>query len=462
MEDFFGTINFGRVRGFFIKDSSFMLAEGVATLLAQIACHNNSLPQGAPSSPVISNLVGNILDARLTHLAKRARCTYTRYADDLTFSTNLKEFPPEVSIKGVDGVWKVGRELEREITRSGFSVNARKTRMSLRQSRQSVTGLVVNEKPNVARDYYRKVRAMCDSVFRTGRYFRSKEDEPTSNLESLHGMLSHVYYVKSRRDRRFEVNKRAKNSGEFIEPSGPVDLFRRFLFYRYFVAPTAPLVVTEGVSDIVYLKCAVRALGDDFPQLAESSGEGKVKRLVRFLMPSGVTRDILDLGHGSSGQNKLVNRYRASLIRYASRPMDHPVIVLCDNDGGPKELFKSAKKKCDCDVSVSTTHPFYYLGDNLYLVKVPEDVGVEGEIEHLFDSEWLSTLVDGKSLNLKKEHGDHSSYGKVVFAERVVSPNASEIDFSAFGPLLTRVSQCVSHYEKLKEGGGPDSRMISA
>ena len=88
LEDYFGSINFGRVRGFFIADRNFQLHPSVATILAQIACYKNSLPQGSPCSPIISNLVGTILDVRLVRLAKESNLTYTRYADDLTFSTN--------------------------------------------------------------------------------------------------------------------------------------------------------------------------------------------------------------------------------------------------------------------------------------------------------------------------------------------------------------------------------------
>jgi hypothetical protein len=65
LHDFFGSINFGRVRGFFIKDKNFRLHPDVATVIAQIACHDNKLPQGSPCSPVISNLLGHSMDLPL-------------------------------------------------------------------------------------------------------------------------------------------------------------------------------------------------------------------------------------------------------------------------------------------------------------------------------------------------------------------------------------------------------------
>lgn len=93
LADFFDTINFGRVRGFFLKNNNFKLDPEVATTIAQIACHNNALPQGSPCSPVISNLVAHVLDIRLANLAETHGCDYSRYADDLTFSTNKSRLP---------------------------------------------------------------------------------------------------------------------------------------------------------------------------------------------------------------------------------------------------------------------------------------------------------------------------------------------------------------------------------
>ena len=321
----------------------------------------------------------------------------------------------------------------------------------MRQSRQTVTGLVVNSKVNVNQDYYRKARAMCHSLFKIGAYHRTVEDEVefTDNTNILEGTLSHIYFVKARRDRKPKVNRLAIKAGEFSPPHAPVDLYRKFLFYKHFAAPTAPLIVTEGVSDIAYLQCAIRALAKSFPALAEEK-DSKIIRLVNFLKPSGTSRDVLNLGHGASGQASLVSQYTNNLKKYAHKPMQHPVIILCDNDDGPKTVFKNAKSKSGKIITKTTTDPFYHLGENLYLIKVPEvTTSTDRDIEDLFDPALLKTLVEGKPFDKKKDHGDETAYGKVVFAEKVVRASAATVDFTNFSELLSRVDQCLTHYKTL-------------
>jgi len=130
IKDFFPSINFGRVLGFFAKDRNFELRTNVATIIAQIACHNNELPQGSPCSPVISNLITHVLDIHLNRVARAGRCTYTRYVDDLTFSTNEKEFPISIARlnAGSKDIWAAGDALVRHVYRSGFKLNHDKTR----------------------------------------------------------------------------------------------------------------------------------------------------------------------------------------------------------------------------------------------------------------------------------------------------------------------------------------------
>ena len=174
LEEFFPSINFGRVRGFFIKNKHFALNPDAATIVAQIACHQGGLPQGACTSPIISNLVAHILDVRLGKLAAAAKCTYTRYADDLTFSTNQKDFPPSIAfqVPGTAGDWVLSDALKNKIGSSGFVLNAKKTRMQCRPSQQTVTGLTVNEKVNIRAGYYKAARAMCHSLFQKGWYYK--------------------------------------------------------------------------------------------------------------------------------------------------------------------------------------------------------------------------------------------------------------------------------------------------
>ena len=176
---------------------------------------------------------------------------------------------------------------------------------------------------------------MCDSLFQKGYYFRPGDDpaDATAKLGPLEGTLSHIHFVKARRDRDPKVNKLAKAAGEFQPPRAPDELYRKFLFYKYFAAPVAPLIVSEEFSDITYLQCAIRALVKKFPLLAKEEN-GKAVRLVHFLKSSGTSRDLLNLGHGAAGQGALISQYENVLKKYRHKPMAHPVIILCDNDDG--------------------------------------------------------------------------------------------------------------------------------
>jgi retron-type reverse transcriptase len=162
LKDFFPTINFGRVRGLFMADP-FKASPAVATILAQICCHEGSLPQGAPTSPVISNMICSRLDAQLQRLAKNLGCVYTRYADDLTFSKRKGAFPKELAIEDVFDEIAVGKKLRAIIEQNGFQIHPDKVHLYRNTHRQTVTGLTVNSRVNVPRKYIREIRAIiCD------------------------------------------------------------------------------------------------------------------------------------------------------------------------------------------------------------------------------------------------------------------------------------------------------------
>ncbi len=239
IENFFPSFNFGRVRGFFIKNDRFKLDPKIATMIAQIACHNNELPQGSPCSPIISNFIAQILDVHLVRLAKKYGCTYTRYADDLTFSTNLKLFPKQIACKKFwsKNLWVTSKELEKCIGSSGYEINTRKTHMQYSDSRQIVTGLVVNKVVNTKREYYRYARSMCNSLFKTGSFTLPviKSNKSTSNKQKL---LHFIWCLFGRRKTKIDMPKH-QNSTQIEEKAiaiaGSLHQLEGMLSYIYHV-----------------------------------------------------------------------------------------------------------------------------------------------------------------------------------------------------------------------------------
>lgn len=164
LSDFFATVSFPRIRGFF---ESLGYNPGVATVLALICTDaprsrvtldgrtqmvivgERSLPQGACTSPDLANLVTVRLDARVAGLARKFGYTYSRYADDLVLSAETEE----VFAAGV--VSAVSRVCAQE----GFTVNRRKTRIMRVPNRQIVTGLLVNDGVRLTRADLRRIRA---------------------------------------------------------------------------------------------------------------------------------------------------------------------------------------------------------------------------------------------------------------------------------------------------------------
>ncbi|MDX8289111.1 reverse transcriptase domain-containing protein [Metabacillus indicus] len=161
LEDFFLSINFGRVRGVLINH--FDMSEDVATVIANICCYNNQLPQGAPTSPILSNMVCYSMDKAMQSVAKQFGCTYTRYADDITFSTTKNTFPKALAYR-LENRYLLGDKIVEILNDSSFKVNENKTRLLDKKQRMEVTGITVSEKLNVKRKYIRNIRAMLRSI----------------------------------------------------------------------------------------------------------------------------------------------------------------------------------------------------------------------------------------------------------------------------------------------------------
>ena len=459
LEDFFPSINFGRVRGFLLKNRDFQLHEPVATAIAQIACHGNSLPQGSPCSPVISNLVGHVLDMHLLKLASSVACTYSRYADDITFSTNRRQFPVDIAAPDTVAAtrphaWLPGHTLSRTIRRSGFRVNPNKTRMLYRNSRQDVTGLVVNDKIGVRREYRHTVRAMVHSLVNTGafeilgvvqRNGQEILEKRPGTFHQLRGMLGFINSIDEHNEMLARCHSSAAVTKKTSIPSR-IKVYQEFLMYSTFYAAKVPVVLCEGQTDNVYLTHAIRSLAREFGDLAEVTPDDKISLRVRlYKYPRSSTSRILGLNDGgSSVLAKFVAAYKRITKRFSGPGLAHPAIVLYDNDSGAKSIrnavWSTYRKRITGDES------FVHVYKNLYLVATPGD---DSTIEDFFDDSTKSTVVDGKRFNDEKARSDPDAYyNKAVFARRVIARKPERIDFTGFRTLLQRLVEVIQNHAR--------------
>ena len=452
IKDFFGSINFGRVYGFFVKNKDFALTESVAKILAAIACHEGKLPQGSPCSPVISNLIGQILDIRLAQLAHRYGCSYSRYADDLTFSTNERIFPSAIALSKIDHSWAVGAALSKIIENAGFQLNPKKTRMQYLNSRQEVTGLIVNRRINTRPEYRRLARAMTHQLVTTGKFqitamkadalgtlVPAKIDGSISHLQGMFGFIDWI-------DLRYK-----KARGTHVEGPSSIDkVYKRFLMHRDFWASSLPVILCEGKTDSVYLHGAIRRLAIAHPNLVSINAQGKAEYKVRFFNYSYTAQRILDISGGAPSVKSFITDYIKSFKTTPAPPKQKPLIVLLDNDSGGKVFYKLINEYSGKKMLVDGMKDFYHLAANVYVVFTPiSNPSENSSIEEFFESTLLATKIDGKSFNANNEGLDENTeYSKVVFATKVVRPNVAKINFDKFDPILTRLESAMEAHIK--------------
>ncbi|HEX4613077.1 MAG TPA: reverse transcriptase family protein [Urbifossiella sp.] len=201
LADFFPSVIFPRVRAVFEQHG---YSGSVATVFAllctecprttatyagtayEVAIGPRGLPQGAPTSPGLSNQVARRFDKRLAGLAAKLGLAYTRYADDLTFSG------------GPEQAEKVGYLLARVrhlAADEGFTVNEKKTRVMRRNTAQTVTGVVVNDKPSVSRETIRRLRAILHRA-RTGGLDAQNREGRENFRAWLDGMIAFVAMIR--------------------------------------------------------------------------------------------------------------------------------------------------------------------------------------------------------------------------------------------------------------------------
>ena len=151
--DFFDSISFEQV--YCAAFNTRYFPKHIGVILTNLCCRNDSLPQGAPTSPAISNIVMKNFDNNVGKWCEERGISYTRYCDDLTFSSDKPLYHLYVKVKKM-------------LYNMNFEVNENKTRFVTSASRQSVTGITVNQKLTVSREYKRELRQKIYYVLKFG------------------------------------------------------------------------------------------------------------------------------------------------------------------------------------------------------------------------------------------------------------------------------------------------------
>lgn len=158
-------------------------SETIRVLLSMLCYYKDSLPQGAPSSPVISNIIMRDFDEEIGAWCRERKITYTRYCDDMTFSGNFDES-------------EIIRMIKTRLQKYGFVLNSQKTKVAKQGQRQTVTGITVNNKLNVCSEYRREIR---QAVYYCKKYGVSEHIMHTgANVDAttyLHSLLGKIAFV---------------------------------------------------------------------------------------------------------------------------------------------------------------------------------------------------------------------------------------------------------------------------
>lgn len=443
---FFPSINFGRVRSYFIKNNYFEINDDIATILAQLTCYKGTLPQGASTSPLIANMICNIMDIRILKIAKKYRLDYTRYADDLTFSTNNKYFLNDYD--------KFLEDIKNIIHRSGFELNSKKTRLLFSNSRQEVTGLVVNKKISVPKEYYKNTRAMAHSLYKNG-YFLI--DDEVGTIEQLEGRFSFInqinlYNIDNKKKNMWHLNSKEKQ-------------YQKFMIYKTFYANEKPLIITEGKTDVLYIKAALKKYYKHFPNLITKKDNGNFVFHVNFFKRKQKHSYYLNLV--KDGADTIKNIYSNCYIKTKNNKNittvhdfkklcgereTNPVILIFDNEmvsnkDRPLKKFLNEIKVNASQKDKLKENLYINICDNLYLCtyQLNNKEACEIEIEDLFPADVLEHEINGRKFSKKDSTHDNGFYGKNEFSQYVYS-NYESIDFSNFISLLSAINEIIELY----------------
>lgn len=446
LENFFDQFHFGRVSGFFNKNQYFQLSNNISIILANLVCYHGTLPQGAPTSPIITNLMCRSFDRQILNLAKKYKLHYTRYVDDLTFSTNNKYFAEEYEI--------FFAKLQTLCNKYGFPINQNKIKFQNSLSRQIVTGLCVNKKVNVLNTYYKNTRAMANSLYGTNS-FTINNIEATIN--QLNGRFNFINYI----DKQNNINNKKNNIINAYTLNKREIEYKKFLFYKYFLI-NEPLMITEGKTDEKHIKAALKKYYTEYPNLINFDGH-EFTFHIRFLKRTATFKYLFSLyKDGADALQNICQLYRTKQLSYKDESLSfyeyfrnkykitpiNPVIFIMDNEieNKDKPIRKFLNGTNNIDLKTQLEQNYYIKlknSSNMYLMTFPRVNNMqECEIEDLHTGETLNIPINGKYFN---KNGGEQFYGKEIFAN-FVSKNYNTINMDNFKNILDKINEIITNF----------------
>lgn len=456
IKDFFGSIHYGRIKGFLVNDSHFKLNEKVSQVIARLATYHKILPQGSPLSPILATLIGNIMDVRFLKLAKKYRFSYSRYADDITLSSN-KSFDKDIVYWCENNEkWVAGKKVINILTDSGFAINQEKTRVSYSNDRQTVTGVVVNKQRNVTSEYRRTNRAMVYSLLSTGTF---RINDSPGGIEQLIGRLNHSIYVKyydSNFSKDLDVSERVQikkskqkelikiinsnwlpNKANSQLADHQMRLLRSVIYFKYIINVGQTTIFPEGFTDPIYFNVAKEMLN--------------INNNIRFQQLNNGLKKLGLLG-GAACINSFVINIKENSDKFICHKQievipKYPVIFILDYDDGLDNCGFILKE-------IQINQQYIFIRDNIYVLllkpkgkaknhhKEKENMAcIENFI--LFENKPIEpNSTDSEAINFK---------GKIIkkglFA-KYLSQNSVEFDYKLFSEIFSKIEEIEEDYAK--------------
>lgn len=454
IKDFFPSITTRRIIGVFLSPP-FNLNIKLAVALAKLVTYKASLPQGAPTSPIISNLICRTLDSKVARLAREHRCYFTRYADDFYFSTNHSNFPESLVLRDKNGLCRLGDELLTVFDGEGFTVNEAKISIKDSSQRQIVTGIVVNEKLNVTRRFIREIRAMLYSWEKFG--FADAEKNWLTNCDFrnrpewqaprfnwvLRGKVNHVGAVKGKSDATYLSLARrlaALDEGYTIDPKAITDSIVDEI-----------VIYTEGKTDSVHIKKALEYFHSKgeflgikmrFDSSMYGEGDDALKKMCKALSTSLQRK--LTVALFDSDVQRVVDEMKGSLKAYKDHGNNVYSMVL------PNPPFRGKDPICiehcyeDRDLTKCDSS-----GRRLYLIEeFDSKLGFHTSLPNVYKTNpHKKTLIvdcDVVDITTKKNIAlPKAKFGELVEAAK---PPFDTLNFEGFRNLFCEIEELRSEY----------------